>query len=207
MTLQMIMTHGGAQETFARHMPIWEALGCDIRVFCPTDDWPTNSFGHPVIGYGKAAHSGSEAMERFYHMLRWMEGAEKYDTFLVQEYDSFSLEMPEFISCSANWMFMKQPGWISEMCCHPPLAMTRGVLSDTIAAIGKLPFHAERGMWDRVMALAVKKEDVNFMGKYGFSRNTIEPEHYEDLRKAVAGGAKHYHGVKTKEVLDMIFPK
>ena len=201
MTLQMIMAHAEAQETFDRHLPIWESLGTEIRVICPEDSWV--KCRHPVIGYGKKAHSGSDAMERFFHMLRWLEGAETFDTFLIHEYDSFSLEMPPFTGFGANWFLSPQAGWISKKYAHPPLAITRKVLSETIAQVGLIPFHAERGMWDRVIGLVVPKNETHpFIN--GYSRNTIEPHHYDELRKAVAEGAKHYHGVKHKEVLDMI---
>jgi len=221
--LTCVLVHKQAQETFDRHLPYWKAWTDKILVVTPEDSQIQTS--EQQISHGKACHVGEEATKRMRWMFRWLEGTD-FTEFIVHEYDSISFDRPSIFNSpdtndaiQGNWFRGEEhPDWLSESFVHPPLAFRRPALGALVAALGIIPDHAERGAWDRWLALAINKHNEQrtriWIPSYGsngfgvcgsgFSHNTIHEDRYPELARAVRNGARFFHGIKQESALKVI---
>lgn len=224
-TLLVVMVHAEAQETFDRHLPLWEAHGCDIIVFCPFDAIVSTRL--PVWAVGKRSHHGAEANRRFKELLRMLERT-TYDRFLICEYDAFCLspKIPVFFQWSdqhsmptknfsrpyvcGNVFRDDRPdrGFEGTTFIHPPLLFTHYGLQDINVQLKHLPDRCEGGFWDRMLGLACEEagiEPLDFMKHgLGYAQNTIEQHQFGSAFEAAANGALFLHGCKSPEALAVI---
>lgn len=205
------MAHAQAQATFDRHLPLWEAHGCPILVYCPANSQVQTR--HPVLAYGKASHHDAEANRRFKFLLRHLERS-LYDKFVVFEYDSFCLtpQLPLNDPAIAGNIFYDgehlKNGFEGESFIHPPLMFEAFALQSLNEVLQEMPDTACRGFWDRLLGYATEKGSWwcrDFLADgIGFSRNTIETTDIPAVEKAVLAGATLIHGCKTEQCLKAI---
>jgi len=228
--LTTILAHKEAQDCVDRHLPYWKAQTDKLIIFTPDDSRIETT--ERQISFGHACHHGAHAIERLYWLLTWLEGTD-FNEFILHEYDSISFARPSVFNwenandvpiVQGTW-FLKVPpkGWLSSSFVHPPLAMRDIGLHQLVAAFGRFPFHAERGTWDRFIGLIIENparssqytELPSMMrfshddagGSLSFSHNTITVEHFPSLAESIKNGARHFHGVKSKETLDFILER
>jgi len=201
--LCVIMAHKAAENTLKRHLPIWESLHLDIIIQAPVLSIP--NVGRSVLGIGRPAHHGPQAGARFKATLQHLEKL-NYDRFIIGEYDSLLFQVPATKNALVGPMFFDGepgPGFQSHIFVHPPFMVTKYILHQLNEAMPR--DDAENGFWDRLLGRAIEisgvpTDDLLADGR-AFSRNTIEPNDYSGLDKALAGGAFAFHGVKSNEVL------
>ena len=211
--LTTILAHKEAQDCVDRHLPHWKAQTDKLIIFTPEDSRIDTT--ERQISFGHACHHGAHAIERLYWLLTWLEGTD-FNEFIIHEYDSISLARPSVFNDTVSDAYPSLQGiwfdteynyqWIGSSFVHPPLAMRRLGLESCVAQLGGLPFHCNRGMWDRVLGLAMSFVRCEFSPP-GYSHNTIAEEHYSSLAEAIKNGARHFHGVKSKETLDFILER
>lgn len=203
--IQVIMGHGEAWPVIHRHLPVWERLELPLLLYFPAGD--SVQTGHPTFTFGHREHHGAHAIERFRTLLLHLEGT-AHDSFLIQEYDSFSLELPQITPGTVHGNLFRDdsPKWLGGQFLHPPLAFDRAALESLVAASGLIPDHAERGFWDRWIGLVCKSGNIPTAGwnERGFAHNTIEPQFIPSAVEARKNGATHFHGVKSEQCLAAI---
>lgn len=228
-TLVCIMGHRECQETFDRHLPYWQAHGCDMVIFCPEDSI-VNTRGHFLWAYGPKGHHSASANRRFKELLNAC-CKTSYDRYVIFEYDALCLTpaIPFFYEMSKERYLRPKDGkdfdrpylcgnvfhdntpdkkFKGSTFVHPPLIMTRAGLCIIADHLNMLPDDAELGFWDRMLGLACENagiEPMDFMAKgLGYARNSIEPQHYEEVWNAAGDGRIFWHGVKTEGALARI---
>lgn len=222
------MAHRECQETFDRHLSLWEQHQCDMVVFTP-EDATINTRGHFLWAYGPRGHHNAAANRRFKELLKMCARCD-YTRFLICEYDALCLTpaIPIFYErthTDGRWLNGKN--WERPYLCgnvfhddtpdkkfvgrtfvHPPLIITKAGLNLLLPHLNALPDDAEGGFWDRLLGLACERagiEPMDFMEHgLGFARNTIEPDTVGDAHDAAANGAIFFHGVKGPSALEAI---
>ena len=209
--LIIVMTHGKAAQTTARHEPYWKQLGHLVYLTPENDPLP----GRDAIGlhYGRSEHASSAVNRK---VLRAFEfaldfGAERMAFF---EYDAICLgpTLPDFpeeaIGGNAFRDLRKDSGFAGTTFTHPPIIAHRKVLTALVDAMRKLTPEVEHGFWDRYVGYACEHGKVplhNFQAhNQGFGRNPIDQSNIADAKAAVAAGATLIHGIKDQWILSEI---
>lgn len=204
-----IMAHAEAKDTFKRHFPYWSAQVPDVERDMLV--WfPENSTfeigGIQSMQICKKEHHGVEAIKRFRYMLEHLNGL-GYDRYIFHEYDSISLEpfSDQSLGDIAGNFFEggDTGGFNSPIYPHPPLVFSKTGLAKVVAEFRDMPW--EKGVWDRWLGLIVHRSGMSWhsflKAGTGFAFNTIHPEHFPLMHKAIMAGAVHLHGVKDEEAL------
>jgi len=209
-TIHIIMAHGSAQETFQRHLPVWERNGLPITVVCPSDN-PVQT-NHALTKIGTRQHHGVAAIERFIKIID-LGVRSGFPYILFDEYDSMAFELPFHLKTTPGlhgfvWTDGNPAnGFVGKHFIHPPLFMDNDTASGIIEAAIKLAsLGTEQGFWDRWIGMICEKGNIPFhtTEKHHFSRNTIEQGHIGLLSEALTNGATWFHGVKSEPVFNMI---
>lgn len=134
------------------------------------------------------------------------------DWFALFEYDAICLspKLPDWLYVDGIWGNVhhetNHSDFLGSRYLHPPLFLGRAALEKIVETGDKYPQHFERNYWDRWIGLICELGGVTIhgYGKYGFSHNTIEPEHIPGAVEAARFGCLLFHGIKTQECLDAI---
>ena len=211
-TLITIMAHAAAEDTFTRHYPFWEAHekeGAELLFIFP-EGQAIRGLGKPSLEIGKAEHDGIQAMMRFRSVLMHLASLTEIERHVFLEYDSFILgPLPTlFTSIAGNIFSENSPAWRGRSFIHPPFMVEANALRKVVAEFNKLPMGVENGMWDRALGLASEMANITRLSwienGYGYSQNTIHPEHFEACTQAILNGAHALHGVKDEACLKVI---
>lgn len=209
------MTHQEALLTVERHLSIWENITKEI-IFCsPENSYMSEErfvFDYPEARIGEAEHHGEKSAQRiikiFEYALNW-----DWEYLLLMEYDSFALALPPEVMpdkggvSAAVYSQNKPIKYRGKFYLHYPMLFTRSGLERTLEKLEVVKTN-DRYFSDRFIGRAVEYARIpvkNLLAnRKAYSKNTLLPEHYSKLRKAVKGGAVFFHGVKTQEVLNII---
>lgn len=205
-----ILAHGKAQEVFDRHLPIWRKHGWPIQVYSPDND-PINK-EHPDINYvnlGNAAHSGDIAIDRVRETIERLGRLTQFSFHLVCEYDSFLLKDPSLDNGLFGIVFRNYESLLRFHAItypNPPFWISRDGMSALGGVANVYSRLTEEGQTDRKFAACARYANIPVFDYHpiGFSRATITPEHFMDLREYIQRGAFAFHGIKSKETLDFI---
>lgn len=214
-TLAVVLAHGGAQDTFDRHLKYWTDLPADLLIISP-QDWPIrvpHGTQTAELQTGRRAHNGPESIKRFRKILTTMYGL-GYHHYAFFEYDAICLQpaimpKPDF-SMVGNVFYDTSPGRRFEgtVFIHPPIFWPGDIMDHLMRVIGRYSDEQEHGFWDRWLGLICEKEGIPLTNAMdvgtGFAHNTIEPNHLPSAVEAARKGAYLFHGVKTPEVLAAI---
>lgn len=214
--LTIVMTHKEALPTVKRHLPIWENCPGKI-VFVSPEDSKMNIPGpnpYNETPIGQAEHSGLLSALRITEIFKFaLEYPEEWDHLLLMEYDSFALGLPKDV--------IPPPGGISsgihpqnkpikfkgKFWTHYPVLLTRTATEKILEALPGIKTN-DRLYSDRFIGRAVELANipVNNLSKKGlaYARNTIEQKHISQVREAAKNGCLFWHGVKSKNILDII---
>ena len=203
------MAHGGAQWTYSRHLPFWQAHNCPMLTFCPVDDKIVGP--EKIVAWGAKGHHDSWALDRFKYLLKLLT-TYPYDYFMINEYDSMCMcgPLPEFLyDRDALWCNLFHDSgtqFLGTSFCHPPLFMSKKILCQIVETGEKYPQHSEHHFWDRWIGLMCELGKIPIAGydHWGFAWNTIEPHLIPQARQAALDGALFFHGVKTEDCLRAI---
>lgn len=229
-TLIVVMCHSQSQDILDRHLPLYDANGEHIVLFCPADA-VVNPRGHCVWAYGTRSHHDSMANRRFkelINMLAWT----TFDRFVIFEADALCLTpaIPFFFEWSGdpkgsivravkdftkpylcgNVFHDNTPGkkFDGSTFIHPPLIFTRDGLMIIADHLNMMRDDCEQGFWDRMLGLACENagiEPMDFMAKgLGFARNTVGIRDEQCAYQAAADGAVMFHGIKSYSALEAI---
>lgn len=199
------------QETFDRHLPLWESHGGKIYAVCPVGRRVATK--HSVLEFESAGPNG---YSMFLRTLKMVTTACTLNTYYYAfyEYDSFSItsEIPMNLGLWGNtflnnanvkgwqnnfvtWQYLNFP-WIIDHSSLCQLAMTA------------CKYHniQEGGYVDRWVSAIAQCAGVPMtrFSPRGFSRSVIETEDHEELEDVIRLGGTLFHGVKTQENLDLI---
>lgn len=203
----IILAHGGASATVARHLPNWEAAFDGLTFISPSDDPLPGSL--PI---GLSCRNGTGAIER---ILMAVALASRFDSACIMEYDCLVF-FSSAIGPSGHWFdgeVFTQPLFCSEVFPNEDPA-------ELFAAptYGHCPWIATGETWwrlltagadyqmgfpDRWLALAALRANVALRGMQGaYSRDRA----FDAVagRTARLAGAPCVHGCKTAEEFDMV---
>jgi hypothetical protein len=205
-----IMAHAGGQAAFDRHMPYWQSNArehqAELLVTCPVDAQVKTD---RALILGKAEHHGVASILRFRAILTALHRLRR-DWYVLFEYDSLCLtpRFPNVFNSPALWANAfdnntPDPKFRAMHYFHPPLIFDWYTLNQITQAMMNVANHAEQGFWDRWLGLVSEIGKITWRGydNVGFAKNTIEPQHFPELKKAIAGGAVMIHGIKTEQAL------
>ncbi len=204
--LQIISAHAEAQEVFDRHVPIWANNEAETLVYCPAESVVKTHL--PVISFGAKGHHGDAVLYRYLWLMRFMARLD-YDTFVIQEYDSFCLNReimtpPHYFGIGANVFKASnpQPPFKGNSYLHYPLVIQCGIIKQVVHAM-ECSGSTEGGFFDRALGFCCQTMGLSVFdwGEYGWSENTIVDG------SVIPQRAVMIHGVKTKEVYDAILEK
>jgi hypothetical protein len=216
-TFYIIMAHADARPTVLRHLPYWRhnAGTGPILLFFPIDA-TLNVDGCEHLAYGRRGHHGPESIQRFRFLLKHLVSrASAYDRVIIHEYDSICIsprfpETPENVVC-ANAFFNRDqdPRFTEKMYTHPPLVIPLPFLQRIVDVMASVPIEVGGYFWDRHFGSLCDRVGIEIVSfcehtKQGYSKNTIEPEHWPSFKMAVQSGARVFHGIKTPEALNVL---
>lgn len=193
-----------AQEVFAQHQPLWEAMGQDILVASP-EDKPLQSKYENLI-WGKASHSGMKSYDRAKNLFLSLLGR-RYEYYLLFEYDAFCLDPNPTLQPGLYGTLepnMEPHRFQADPYAVNPYSIDRATLKQLWQSILDHPTIMEAGLFDRLLtswALASGITPKDWQG--GFARNTILESERAELTDALNAGATWIHGVKTREIFDL----
>lgn len=201
-----VIAHGKAQATFDRHLPLWEAHGAPVMVFCPNND-PIKT-RHVRHSCGEAAHHGIEANRRLRYIIRTLAAVDS-EFFLIYEYDSFCLDPQPTLQ--KGWSGVLAPteclaSWIAYRYSTPPWMVDKESLELMAEQAVRYPAIVEKGYADRWFAAMAQTMGVPILGYEpgGFSNDTILPSQIPDMEKFITAGTTMFHGVKEEWMLKLI---
>jgi len=213
--LSIIMTHKEAVPTVRRHLHLWDMVSGDKIFISPADskmDFGEAQFPYPQSLIGEAEHSGEKSAQRIEQIFITVKEFE-WDLLLLMEYDSFALGLPPDVIpaeggvSAATYTQNKPIKFRGKFYLHYPMLFTREGFNKTLAMLPRVQTK-DRYFSDRFIGRAVEYANIpvnNLLAnKKAYSKNTILPEHYEKLGKAVKEGAVFFHGVKDIETLSRI---
>lgn len=200
----LIHGHGRAQDVFDRHLPLWQRHGCPITVFSP-DENPLNTslqkVNHPYHGQGK---DSSKLWELF---LVWMI-EQPEEEFVIFEYDSFCLSKEiQFKKGLSGVVLDNLSGnsFMNHRYCGHPLGLDKYSAAKMLLVLREYPDVIEQGYIDRMYPALASLAGIPLLGwnPRGLCYNTILPEHIQQLKDSITSGGRMFHGIKTKEMLDV----
>lgn len=205
--LIVILGHGAAQETFDRHLPLWEAHGYPMLINSPLDD-PLSCRGRHEFLAGYSAHNGDLLYWRIYDLFDYLYRRTDYDQFVLMEYDSFLLDpiiRPvkgiQAVLCDNTEVRFKEPKY-----CIPPIQMD----SESLYRLN-MEAHKEEGpccfgFLDRIITHWAAKAKIRLEAwqPTGIAIAKIDVEHLKYVRDAIRGGVSALHGVKDRATLDLV---
>lgn len=218
-TLVVVITHPEARPILEMNFP-WIKLrgGCDVAVVDhegSTDVADVNSLYYTRLG-GAPTATPNHWVDRFLSVVSWClfsDDLKDYTDFLFTEADSiFVRPMPILVpigGIAATLSGHRSEGFRSDNFWHCPWYFTRLALEMFLKRsliMLKLGLN-EQGFIDRFLGLYLELYSVpirNLAGDGTYSRNTINDEHIDEARTAIAGGCWFLHGVKSQSVLDAI---
>lgn len=213
--LQIIMTHREAKETVLRHLHIWEGITKNIIFISPEDSFMSEErfcCGYPEVRLEKAEHHGELSTQRIIKIFEFAL-TQEFDYLLLNEYDSFALSLPADVMpatggvSAAIYVQNKPMKYRGKFYLHYPMLFDREGMKKVYEKLPKVQTN-DRYFSDRFIGRAVEHARIpvnNLLArKKAYSKNTILPEHYPKLRKAVKEGAVFFHGVKDPETLKII---
>jgi len=210
--LSLIMTHKEAEPTVLRHPHLWTKHTGEVLFISPVDSKMNIQNLFTELGIGFAEHHGEISAQRIINVFKFAL-QQDWTHLLLMEYDSFALALPKEV--------MPEPGGVSaavysqnkphkyrgKFYLHYPMLFTREGMQKVYDKLDTVKTK-DRFFSDRFIGRAVEyaKIPVNnlLIKKKAFSKNTILPEHYPKLRKAVKNGAVFFHGIKDEETLKII---
>lgn len=216
--LLVIFAHSTVGETVKRHWPLYLNAGCDILGVGREDtvcQWPV--VGGQFIGsinVGKESYAdGDNHIRRFLDTLEHClttPALKSYGAMAFIEYDGvFFRHLPEL---KAGTLYAKlaggnSPGFLGSMFLHTPWMFDR-IMGGHILKAGRAMLGRgliERGYLDRFFGLMIDLYDLQWRdtGASTYTKNTIEPCHYEEFKAAIDSGIWYAHGIKSAECLQV----
>lgn len=211
---QLIMTHIDAGLTVERHLPIWEGINKEIIFTSPRNSMLSQDFikDYYNIPIGEAEHSGEISAQRIENIFVYAKELD-WDLLLLMEYDSFAISLPPEVMpayggvSAATYSQNKPIKFRGKFYLHYPMLFTREGFNKTLAMLPRVQTK-DRYFSDRFIGRAVEYANIpvnNLLAnKKAFSKNTILPQHYGNLEKAVKSGAVFFHGVKDIQTLSRV---
>ena len=203
----IIISCRAQQEIFERHLPLWTAVCPNIVVLSGITDFPETRF--PILKASKMP--GSAGMGGAQRTFALLNHAAHNDFTIAFETDSICLHSelswgPLRRGLTGIGSFNQPETFMATRYLGPPWILDELSARRMLEKWREYPDVYEEGWMDRLLsALATLAGVPQFNHREPcFTRGTIGPDHYSALDKALAGGAKWFHGVKTKEVLDGI---
>jgi hypothetical protein len=190
------------------HEKHWKKSGFPILPYSPK-----NKAIKGGLVFGLACHNGGESIRRFKFLLNHLSTL-PHDWFWIHEYDSVDLAPEQWTEgeyirgVHGNYAYcVPEPPFTAPIYIHPPLLFDKESLLRVAAHMAKMDDRAEGGFWDRYLGRAVVDSGVaqRPFGKRGWSRNTIEAGHMEEVAESVKGGAHLFHGIKDPQTLKTIY--
>lgn len=217
--LQIVMTHSEAKETTSRHTPYWERISKNIVFVSPKDKFLFVP-GFLSSAIGKAEHHGelsASRIEQTFEMAKLL----NWDTLFLYEYDALITKLTEDIlppakGISAPVYRQNKPiKFKARFYTHYPMIFTREGFDKTYETMKTIKGGGrarDREYSDRFIGLAIQLAGIPvknlFKNRRAFTKNTIRPHHYKELRFAVnKEGASCFHGVKDLNTLIIIVGK
>jgi hypothetical protein len=199
----------GGQEIFDMLLPYWEAHNLPILVVCPSDSIVETR--HPLFLAGPHGQAGEATFIRWRNEVGYL-WRQPFDAWVIFEYDSLCLDPKLTVLPGLRGIIADNLEGSRFMCDRyviPPWTFDRETLGKLHKASLDHPEVNEWGYDDRILAAWAKLGGVPmfdhvlvFHAPGGGS--TIMPEQYEALRDAVRAGATMFHGIKSRECLDVI---
>jgi hypothetical protein len=217
-TLLVIFAHSTVGETVKRHWPLWLLSGCDILGVGREDtvcQWP--AIGGQFIGainVGKESYAdGDNHIRRFLDTLEHCLTApalKPYGAYCFCEYDCLIFKPIPPIkpgSFAAKLAGGRDCDFRGTAYYHTPWHLDR-IMAGRILVHGRAMLRAgliEHGFIDRWLGLLFDLHGIacTDTGAATYTRNTIEPCHFDEFRAAIESGIWHAHGVKTQECLQV----
>lgn len=211
MTVIAMMVHGAAKETMLRHMPYWKALHQPMIICTPEDNPITLPGINQVFHPGKQQHSGMVALERQKRVMEMLRGLPGYDWYMVTEYDTLYLgvDLPPFergLSGIRNPNDKPGERFKSRWVLGPPWVMDHDSLCKILQYADQHPEVTEEGCIDRFLPVWAEEAGVPViqLPHAGLFMNEITPSDYDRMVKICNEGGRFYHGIKTKQCLDLL---
>lgn len=215
-TLLVIFSHSGANATVQRHWPLYERSACDIlgvgrvNTQCQWPDGRRGFIGSIDVGVESYA-SGDNHIVRVLRLIEHFltePTLKVYSHLIITEYDGVWFGPPPQFNPDTFYAKLAgggSPGFLGSQYVHTPWAMDR-LCAGRILKYGKAMHRAgliERGFLDRWFGLMIDLYDLQWRdtGAGTYSRNTIEPCHFEEFRTAIQSGIWYAHGLKTTDCL------
>ena len=208
--LQIIMSHREALPTVERHKPIWMSVTKNTIFVSPINSL-MGVKNEAAIGFRQ--HHGELSAQRIVGIFDLANHLNNWDYLLLNEYDSFALSLPEDVISEAGGISAaaykqnKPDKFKAGFYVNYPILFTK-------EAVRKIRIHLpnikslDRYYSDRFIGRAIEIGGIPIKNlrrnKRAFTKNTILPEHYDKLRKAVKAKCVFFHGVKNLEVLSQI---
>lgn len=203
----VILGHGAAQPIFDQHMPLWEAHCRPILVNSPADDPLRTS--HMQVRIGESAHNGPKIYWRIRELFAYLESHTiGVSQFLFMEYDSFLLNprISPVKGIQAVLCDNTEARFQEHRYCIPPIQMDYESLCRLNAEAIKEEEPCCFGFLDRIIThwAALAKIRLDAWQPTGIAIASIDVEHLKYVRDAIFSGVSAVHGVKTREVLDLV---
>lgn len=211
-TLIIVHCHKEAEPVVKRHYDLWQKHGHQVIITSPEDSQVRTDDNRFFI-IGKAAHCGPTSIARFKQV--WERALEsEADRYVFMEYDSFitTVEIPWWNDCLIGNRFEERDHsrFKSPVYYHAPWVMPRHILKEIVDHFDDVPACEGNNYFDRYLGLLLTTHGIPNAGwgSLGFARNTVLPEHYDDLRHALATrNPVAFHGIKSAEALDIVLRK
>lgn len=206
-----VFAHGGAIETAKRHYPIWKKNSDNISIISPVDN-PCILDDVNCLTNSKSQHHGYDSLKR---QLFGLKSALSYDSdyYVFLEYDAIMLQRPQPRPIIQGNLFnehiflnrLAEP--MSQGLCflHFPWIFPSNVLKFFTESVEvKEDDYPVTDGWmaQKIMDLSLNIHNTHY--KEGYSQNTIEPKHFNELLTAIQNGAYAFHGIKEQETLDIV---
>lgn len=205
--LTVVMAHGGAQKIFDRHLPLWEAHGWPIEVFCPRDDLVFTK--HPIYAYGKSEHHGEEQRLRLLEAMKWVVKL-GYDYSVWFDHDSFCLNPTPPLFPASGTIYANVGSnqetlrFLAGVYPGAPMHMTHGTLCELLFAALQSPLVFEEGFADRLIGAWAQIGGIPMVQHDGFWKTEIAKFEWDNLDRALKAGAIWIHGVKSEATFNHI---
>lgn len=200
-----IIAHGGAQETFDRHLKFWEAINPNPTVYCPYDA-PIKT-KNSTVEFGSKGRAISDSIIRLKLILEQFI-QKPADYLLLFEYDSICFDHsplpPDPGAICGNPMPSLDARFLAPRYLNPPWRISVQAALAILQKAKEYPFLTEHGEADRWLSAMAHLAGVPMLPyePRGYSRQTIGHEHLSELRTAIYEGATMIHGIKYEVILN-----
>lgn len=216
-TLIVVLAHKAEESTFKRHLPLWQKHGLPIWIV--TDE--TLDTDLPQFVFGPCDHQGTRQVVRFEKMIDLLLKPDRFDRFVLFEYDSFCVRpLSPLLEHWANPSMGLLPGafvgnvginyesgrFSSPVYFGFPWFMDKQVVL-TLRRFLPLDVNFEGGFLDRMMGALIQKAEIPALptNRLCYCPNTITKEMWpEVLQRIEKDRICLFHGVKEPDTLNFI---